>query len=266
MGSLSRGLRCAVGVALLASGAAALQSRAEPYWSDATTLNSGAQGAGRRDEYPLFGISPSADRLIHQESGLDIGARHWSALGHVLADSVAFGNVSGRFELGHSQGLVLFAGADDASASLALIGVQHTRATAAPRLGPDRATDDIFRTLRESLIDHADGANFSLAGVELNVSLKGGQRSVTVNGFDVLPVLQEVAQRDAAASETGPAFLPTSTPRAARTGMDPTAMMLAEAEAFATHPITLFLSAAFALGYLFVRAWAKVQDLGGRRR
>jgi hypothetical protein len=243
----------------VATGLVAPPSGAEPFLAEGATLTAGGLPAEGLEDYSL-GLGSSSER----ESGLDIGARHWTGLGDVLSDSVAFGNISRRFELGHGQNVLLFSGADAILESLPFSTPTQARpATNAQQAASQPGvTDDVLEGVRAMLLEHVDGTNISIAGFDVNVQLKGSERSVSLNGFDVLPAMESVMLKE----------IPVGLADAAEAqahGPSGTAIMremLREIEGAATHPMTIFLTAAIVLGYLFVRGWAKFQDVAARGR
>ena len=51
------------------------------------------------------------------------------------------------------------------------------------------AVENSLRLVRDSVIDEHDMLNFSIVGVDFNLTLSGGRRSLTVNGSDVWPTM-----------------------------------------------------------------------------
>ena len=65
--------------------------------------------------------------------------------------------------------------------------------------GPElfkEAMDAALQTTRDTFFDGGDTASFSLAGIEMNVTLKGEHRGVSINGYDLLGSSQYVVPQD----------------------------------------------------------------------
>ena len=248
MASLSRGLRGWVGAVLLMAGPAVLLCPAALLQPD--EMGSGEE---RRDEF-AFGVAPLSSPLSYAGAGFDVGsAGYWAW---------AFGDLSARFDLG-SQDTALLMG------SPILIGAEAPRLGGAQNQGQDGLAEGMWRMARETLLDQDNTANFSVAGLEVDVNLKGGQRSILVNGYDVMLLLQTATDREeVAATRVETRYTDASPAQSAHAGdgRSNARAMLAELEAIATHPMTLFIAGALALGWLFARAWAKIQDLAARNR
>jgi len=64
-----------------------------------------------------------------------------------------------------------------------------------PDAGPDifrETIDSALRATRDAFFEGGDTANFSLAGIELSVTLRGERRGLSVNGYDLLASNQQV--------------------------------------------------------------------------
>ena len=251
MASFSRGLLCVLGAVLLMAGPAARECPAGLLDAD------DGDGQAGRDEYTHHGIAPLGNPFSYAGSGFDVaGAGYWGW---------AFGDLSARFDLGYNHGAALSGGASEASFSP--LGTPQARPGSAPDAGQEGVVEGMLRAARDSLLDNGNTANFSFAGIE--VSLKGGSRSIMVNGYDVLPAMQTIVQRDdAPVALVETKYVDAPTAQAASGGHGATSMraMLADLEAIALHPMTLFIAGAMALGWLFARAWSKIQDVAGRSR
>ena len=57
--------------------------------------------------------------------------------------------------------------------------------------------DSALRSTRDALFFDGDTANFSAAGIELSVTLRGDRRGVSINGFDLLPSQDTLLVNDA---------------------------------------------------------------------
>jgi hypothetical protein len=63
--------------------------------------------------------------------------------------------------------------------------------------GPDllrETVNNALKATRDAFFDGGDTANFSLAGIDLSVTLRADRRGVSVNGYDILASNQNVAQ------------------------------------------------------------------------
>jgi hypothetical protein len=225
--SAFHGVRCTICALLLASGAMAFEVLAGPLAGDPETID-----------------APSGDVRIDQ------AALDWARLEEVSA-----------YRMGAISDLLW----NDANAS-----ADPARAPVAGgvRAGTDgkmerasyaqlifwEAMDGALRMTRDALFDGGDMASFSLAGMEVNLALKG--RSLTVNGHDVfLPADQPAAHSADVAITAGPAMVPVAS-QAAHSGAE---LSVAKIRELLTHPFAIFLAFVCVAMWFFVQLWGFVR-------
>jgi hypothetical protein len=258
---------------LLAAGGRALEAQATPVLPEERAWSREAP-----DESYL------SDEAAETDAGPLPPARWWS-----LAPGPAFGDAPaaprngqwgdpGDFVYAADGYADLPAQFDDAFNQSTLLRqlMRRRDAAAASELGLGGVIDDVLRSAWDSVSEDGNTASYSLAGIELSLTLRSDQRSLMVNGYDVLPTLLSGVQgqvewqnatvsapRDIVrASHPAPAL-------AAASGGD-TAGLVADlvvtyerARDFVLHPLTIFVGITYLFTWLGVRV---AQALRERRR
>jgi hypothetical protein len=130
-----------------------------------------------------------------RKPGLDEAAA--SRLGATPGSPVNFGTA-----FGESDTLRDFGNPSVNPAGAPATGLERARRGGAPESGSGGsiplnpaqamlrdAVDNALKLVRDSIIDENEMVNFSIVGVEFNLALGGGRRSLTVNGSDMWPTM-----------------------------------------------------------------------------
>lgn len=113
-----------------------------------------------------------------------------------------FGNAFGQGDTLRNQLLRDFANPSTNPAGAPATGVERARRSGPTESGSGgsvplspaqlllrEAVENALKLVRDSVIDDSDAVNFSVVGVDFNLTLSGGQPSLVVNGSDVWPTI-----------------------------------------------------------------------------
>ncbi len=208
-----RAVRCAVSGLLLASGAVAFDSVADPVLiGDRQEVFAAREGDDRlpeilaraeRDTPPIDGPS-SSSLLAIDEIGVDGGAlgrrQNWNNApqnGLDVAQSLPgnFGNTFGQRDLFRNPLLRDYGNArTNPAVTLVAEGEQGRSVGAREPVNAAQAmlweaVDNAVKLIRDSVVDETDTVSFSMVGVDFSLALSGGRTTLLVNGSDLWPML-----------------------------------------------------------------------------
>lgn len=267
---------------LLAAGAMALDVLASPVLTG---------GAGRRDA-PR---GESWDDQTRSDKNLVSAERWWS-----LPPGAAFGDfhadIGGAWR-GTGTEAVPFYGLETSSELPAEFGntfgegnalyfeFMRTRArtgvTAGSDLGLGGVIDSVLRSAWDSVADDNKTATFALAGIELSLTLRGDRRTLTLNGYDLSPLLQlsglqgeDMLRGTPLISVAGEAPKSVAPNMTAVIGLEqPTRVPFADLMStledisdFVVHPLTLLVVFTWLIVWLMVKILASLPERRSRHR
>lgn len=103
------------------------------------------------------------------------------------------------------------------------------------------AISTALRATRDAFFEGGDTASFSLAGVELSVTLRGDRRGVSLNGYDIVGTNPFTAQEAAAYKTAEPAMNQAPQEMAVRQVDDDGLLTLADVRRFVTDPMAIMV-------------------------
>jgi hypothetical protein len=249
-----RAVRCGIAGAMLAAGAVAFEAPAVPFFTTDTRELIGASSSEGwlPDELSRFALPMATDRFfgdLHDVLG------RWAGFDELPNGLDAAADTRGHYDqlFGHGE------------RSLELPLNARSRPGAGPESGNAGVIDGILRSARDSLLDENDTASISLAGIEVSATLKGDRRSLTINGYDLLPVLLQVSRGDESSRESPTNAVPEQVIRSSAMSTEPTEAagappaylrvtdMVTEAREVIFHPLSLLIGFACGLIWLVVR-------------
>ena len=163
--------------------------------------------AGRLTEVDLAATPPPAIDEIRfdnpmpgRKPGLDEAAA--SRLGATPGAPVNIGTAFGEDDALRNQSLRDFGNPSVNPAGAPATGLERARRGGATESGSGGsiplnpaqamlrdAVDNALKLVRDSIVDESETVNFSIVGVDFNLALGGGRRSLTVNGSDMWPTM-----------------------------------------------------------------------------
>jgi hypothetical protein len=151
----------------------------------------------------------------------------------------------------------------------------HTGTDSAADVAFGGVIDTVLRSAWDSVADDGNSANLTLAGIELSLTVRGDQRALLVNGYDVLgTILSGLSNQETALTGAPPATVYSDGARAVAAspasmfsspgshGGDPSEVkvILEAVLGFAGHPLTIFVTLTYLIMWLTVRVMHALRE------